>query len=111
MRSSPSLAAAAWEWSTWRATAGVSVGLAFLGDYLDAPRRDYEITYHFLSHSGSFLPLANRSEGQNRILHPVQGAAPIEELRSRARVTEGDPAAVAVADIQAFNDGIGARGV
>ena len=61
---------------------GVSVGLAFLGNYLDASTRDYEITYHFLSNSGSFLPLANRPEGANRILHPVQGAEVIEEARS-----------------------------
>ncbi|MBM41367.1 MAG: hypothetical protein CL483_05510 [Acidobacteria bacterium] len=88
---------------------GVSTGLAFLGDYLDAPRRDYEITYHFLSNSGSFLPLANRPEGANRILHPVQGAEVIEEVRSRPRVIEGDPLAVARADVHAFNDGLGAE--
>ena len=88
---------------------GVSVGLAFLGDYLDAPRRAYEITYHFLSNSGSFLPLANRPEGGNRYLHPVHGAEVVEEMRSIPRVTEGDPTAVARADIHAFNDGIGAE--
>ena len=88
---------------------GVSVGLAFLGDYLDAPRKAYEITYHFLSNSGSFLPLANRPEGGNRYLHPVRGAEVVEEMRSIPRVTEGDPTSVARADIHAFNDGIGAE--
>lgn len=88
---------------------GVSVGLAFLGDYLEAPRRQYEITYHFMSNSGSFLPLANLVQGQRDVLDPVRGPQMIAAQRARPRVTEGDPVAVAYADIQAFNDGIGAR--
>jgi pimeloyl-ACP methyl ester carboxylesterase len=88
---------------------GVSVGLAFLGDYLEAPRRDYEITYHFLSNSGSFLPLANLGQGQRDVLDPVRGPAMIEAQRARPRLTQGDPVSVAYADMQAFNDGIGAR--
>jgi pimeloyl-ACP methyl ester carboxylesterase len=87
---------------------GVSVGLAFLGNYLDAPTRDYEIGYHFLSNSGSFLPLANRPEGANRILHRDHSLQVTAALRSVPRVTAGDPETVARADIQAFNDGIGA---
>jgi pimeloyl-ACP methyl ester carboxylesterase len=88
---------------------GVSVGLAFLGDYLEAPTRAYEITYHFLSNSGVFLPLANLGKGQRDILDPARGAAAIEAARSRPRLTEGDPVRVAYVDIEAFNDGIGAR--
>ena len=88
---------------------GVSVGLAFLGNYLDAPQRRYEITYHILSNSGCFLPLANLSQGQLDVLDPVRGPALIEQMRARPRLTEGDPVSVAYADIEAFNDGIGAR--
>ena len=60
---------------------GVSVGLAFLGDYLEAPRRAYEITYHFLSNSGSFLPLANLGQGQRDVLDPVRGPQITEAQR------------------------------
>jgi pimeloyl-ACP methyl ester carboxylesterase len=88
---------------------GVSVGLAFLGDYLDAPERAYEITYHFMSNSGSFLPLANLGDGQRAVLDPVRGPALTAAQRARPRVTEGDPVAVAYQDMFAFNDGIGAR--
>jgi pimeloyl-ACP methyl ester carboxylesterase len=88
---------------------GVSVGLCFLGDYLEAPERRYEITYHFLSNSGSFLPLANLAQGQLDVLDPVRGPRMIAAQRERPRLTEGDPVAVAYADIEAFNDGIGAR--
>jgi pimeloyl-ACP methyl ester carboxylesterase len=88
---------------------GVSVGLTFLGDYLEAPQREYEITYHFMSNSGSFLPLANLGQGQRDVLDPVRGPQMIEAQRQRPRLTEGDPVSVAYADIQAFNDGIGAR--
>ena len=38
---------------------GVSIGLAFLGNYLDHPNPGYTVNYHFLSNSGMFLPLAN----------------------------------------------------
>ena len=38
---------------------GGSVGLAFLGDYLAREEKEYEITYHFITASGLFLPLAN----------------------------------------------------
>lgn len=88
---------------------GVSVGLAFLGNYLDADDRAYELSYHFLSNSGMFLPLANLLDSQKVMLHPVQGPAAIERMKTRPRRTEGTDEQVAYADIQAFNDGIGAR--
>ncbi len=89
---------------------GVSVGLAFLGNYLDGPAdRPYEITYHFLSNSGMFLPLANLLPGQTVLLDPVRGPEAIAQLKARPRRTEGNPQQVAYADIHAFNDGIGAR--
>lgn len=88
---------------------GVSVGLAFLGHYLDNPAPAYEINYHFLSNSGMFLPLANLTEGQSVLLHAVKGPELIARLKSQPRRTEGNPVQLAYADIQAFNDGIGAR--
>ena len=88
---------------------GVSVGLAFLGHYLENERRPYEILYHFLSNSGMFLPLANLAPGQTALLDPVKGPALIALMRARARVTTGSPHQVGDADIQAFNDGTGAR--
>lgn len=87
---------------------GVSVGLAFLGHYLDEDR-PYTINYHFLSNSGMFLPLANLVPGQTVLLDPVRGPAATAEAKARPRLTEGDPVSVAYADMQAFNDGIGAR--
>ena len=88
---------------------GVSVGLAFLGNYLDSESNPYEITYHFLSNSGMFLPLANLVPGQTVLLDPVRGAEATARNRARPRRTEGSPVQLAYADIQAFNDGIGAR--
>ncbi len=88
---------------------GGSVGFAFLGNYLAREEKAYEITYHFISNGGLFLPLANLSQGQYDIQHPVRGAELIREQQARPRVTEGTPQQVAYADIQAFNDGIGAR--
>ena len=87
---------------------GVSVGLAFLGHYLDEDR-PYTINYHFLSNSGMFLPLANLVPGQTVLLDPVRGPAATAEAKARPRLTTGDPVSVAYADMQAFNDGIGAR--
>jgi pimeloyl-ACP methyl ester carboxylesterase len=88
---------------------GVSVSLAFLGNYLDAEDRAYELTYHFLSNSGMFLPLANLLDSQKVMLHPVEGPAAIDRMKARPRRTEGTEEQVAYADILAFNDGIGAR--
>ncbi len=47
---------------------GVSIGLAFLGNYLDNPNSGYKINYHFMSNSGMFLPLANLSPFQVALL-------------------------------------------
>jgi pimeloyl-ACP methyl ester carboxylesterase len=88
---------------------GGSVMLEFLGDYLDAPRRNYEITYHFIMNGGLFLPLANLSQGQRDMLDPVRGPELIKQARTRPRVTQGTPRDVAEADMLAFNDGIGAQ--
>jgi pimeloyl-ACP methyl ester carboxylesterase len=88
---------------------GGSVGFAFLGNYLAREEKAYEITYHFISNGGLFLPLANLSQGQYAIQHAVRGPELIREQQARPRVTEGTPRQVAYADIQAFNDGIGAR--
>ena len=88
---------------------GVSVGLAFLGHYLDRPANNYRITYHFMSNSGMFLPLATLSDQQTVLLHPQRGPEAIARLKALPRQTDGDPVQVAYADIHAFNDGIGAR--
>ena len=88
---------------------GGSVGFAFLGNYLALEEKAYEITCHFISNGGLFLPLANLGRGQYDIQHAVRGPELIREQQARPRVTEGAPRQVAYADIQAFNDGIGAR--
>lgn len=88
---------------------GVSVGLAFLGNYLSDDNRDYELTYHFMSNSGMFLALANLSAGQTDLLDPVRGPERIRALKARGRSGGGTPEGEAYADIQAFNDGLGAR--
>jgi len=97
------------EFSLFTHDRGVSVGLAFLGNYLDAADPAYDINYHFLSNSGMFLPLANLLDAQKVMLHPVEGPAAIQRMKARPRRTEGTPQQVAYADIHAFNDGIGAR--
>ena len=88
---------------------GVSVGLAFLGNYLADDSKAYEITYHFLSNSGMFRPLANLGAGQTTLLDPVRGPEATRIAQARPRRTEGTPVQLAYADIQVFNDGIGAR--
>jgi pimeloyl-ACP methyl ester carboxylesterase len=88
---------------------GVSVGLAFLGNYLAEESRDYEVTYHFMSNSGMFLPLANLFPAQTVLLDPVRGPAETARRQALPRRTEGTPVQLAYADIEAFNDGIGAR--
>jgi pimeloyl-ACP methyl ester carboxylesterase len=85
------------------------VGLAFLDDYLANDSRAYVVTYHFLSNSGMFLPLANLGAGQTILLDPVRGPEATALGQARPRRTEGTPVQLAYADIQAFNDGIGAR--
>ena len=88
---------------------GGSVGFAFLGNYLASEEKEYEITYHFISNGGLFLPLANLSQGQYEIQDPVRGPELTRERQARPRVTEGTPEQVANADVVAFNDGIGAQ--
>ena len=88
---------------------GVSVGLAFLENYLANDSKPYVVTYHFLSNSGMFLPLANLGAGQTVLLDPVRGPEATARNQAQPRRTEGNPVQVAYADIQAFNDGIGAR--
>ena len=88
---------------------GGSVGFAFLGNYLAREERAYEITYTSYPTAGSFWPLANLSPGQYAIQDAVRGPELIRAQQARPRVTEGTPRQVAYADIQAFNDGIGAR--
>ncbi len=88
---------------------GVSVGLAFLSNYLANESNQYEVTYHFMSNSGMFLPLANLFPGQTVLLDPVRGPAETARRQAQPRRTEGTPVQLAYADIQAFNDGIGAR--
>ncbi len=88
---------------------GGSVGLALLGDYVDRRDATYEIGYHFITNGGLFLPLANLSQGQKDLLDAAKGPELIRQLKARPRATEGTPERVAYADIEAFNDGIGAR--
>ena len=87
---------------------GGSVGFAFLGNYLAREEKNYEITYHFISNGGLFLPLANLSRGQYEIQDAIRGPELIREQQARPRLTAGTAQQVAYADIQAFNDGIGA---
>ena len=83
---------------------GVSIGLSFLGDYLQS-EPGYRINYHFLSNSGMYLPLANLVPFQLAMLDPARGPQLIAACKARPRVTEGDPEAVAYEDIFKFNDG------
>ena len=84
---------------------GVSIGLAFLGHYIDNPDPGYNINYHFLSNSGMFLPLANLVPFQFALLDAERGPAMIAARKAAPRLTEGEPEAVAYADIFKFNDG------
>lgn len=83
---------------------GVSIGLSFLGDYLQS-EPDYRINYHFLTNSGMYLPLANLVPFQLAMLDPARGPQIIAARKARPRVTKGDPEAVAYDDIFKFNDG------
>lgn len=84
---------------------GVSIGLAFLGNYLDNPDPGYTINYHFLSNSGMFLPLANLSPVQLRMLDIDAAEQMIASRLAQARRTEGEPESLAYSDIFAFNQG------
>ncbi|MDE0981056.1 MAG: alpha/beta hydrolase [Gammaproteobacteria bacterium] len=84
---------------------GVSIGLAFLGNYLDSPNPGYTVNYHFLSNSGMFLPLANLGTGQMRMLDPDTAAQMLASRAAQTRRTEGEPQSLAYSDIFAFNQG------
>ena len=84
---------------------GVSIGLAFLGNYMDNPNPGYTVNYHFLSNSGMFLPLANLSPGQLRMLDTDTAAEMLSFRAAQPRRTEGDPESLAFSDIFAFNQG------
>ncbi|MBT5720475.1 MAG: alpha/beta hydrolase [Gammaproteobacteria bacterium] len=84
---------------------GVSIGLAFLGNYLDEPNPEYNINYHFLSNSGMFLPLANLVPFQFALLDAQRGPALIASRKAAPRITEGNPESLAYSDIFKFNDG------
>ena len=84
---------------------GVSIGLAFLGNYLDNPNPGYTVNYHFLSNSGMFLPLANLSPVQMRMLDPDTAEQMLASRAAQPRRTEGEPESLAYSDIFAFNQG------
>ena len=84
---------------------GVSIGLAFLGNYLANPDPGYKINYHFLSNSGMFLPLANLAPMQLALIDAEAGPRMIAARKAQPRATDGDPEALAYSDIFAFNDG------
>ena len=84
---------------------GVSIGLAFLGNYLDNPSPGYTVNYHFLSNSGMFLPLANLVPFQLSLLDADAGERMIEARSAQPRRTEGEPESLAFSDIFAFNQG------
>ena len=62
---------------------------SLLGDYLAREEKDYEITYHFISNGGLFLPLTNLPESVIDLLHPVRGPERAREQQAQPRVTEG----------------------
>ena len=84
---------------------GVSIGLAFLGNYLDHPDPGYTVNYHFLSNSGMFLPLANLVPFQLSLLDADAGERMIQARSAQPRRTEGEPESLAFSDIFAFNQG------
>ena len=84
---------------------GVSIGLAFLGNYLDSTDPGYTVNYHFLSNSGMFLPLANLVPFQLTLLDTDGGERLIAARSARARRTEGESESLAFSDIFAFKQG------
>ncbi len=84
---------------------GVSIGLAFLGNYLDSTDPGYTVNYHFLSNSGMFLPLANLVPFQLTLLDTDAGERLIAARSARARRTEGESESLAFSDIFAFKQG------
>ena len=84
---------------------GVSIGLAFIGNYIDNPNPGYTVNYHFLSNSGMFLPLANLVPFQLALLDADAGEQMIAARSAQPRRTEGEPESLAYSDIFAFKDG------
>ncbi len=84
---------------------GVSIGLAFLGNYLGSDDPGYTINTHFLSNSGMFLPLANLVPFQLALLDTQASERLISARSAVPRRTEGDPEALAYSDIFAFKKG------
>jgi len=84
---------------------GVSIGLAFLGNYLDNPDPAYTVNYHFLSNSGMFLPLANLAPMQMRMLDVDTAERMLASRAAQDRRTEGEPESLAYSDIFAFKQG------
>jgi len=87
---------------------GVSIGLAFLGRYLDNSNPEYHINYYFLSNSGMFLPLANLVPFQYTLLDAQKGPAMIAARKAAPRRTSGSSEELDYSDIFQFNDGISA---
>jgi pimeloyl-ACP methyl ester carboxylesterase len=84
---------------------GVSIGLAFLGNYLDNPDPGYTVNYHFLSNSGMFLPLANLAPAQLTMLDTETAERFLAMRAAQPRRTEGEAESLAYSDIFAFNQG------
>jgi len=84
---------------------GVSIGLAFLENYLADSSSAYSINYHFMSNSGMFLPLANLVPFQMVLLDAEAGPRMIAARTAQPRMTKGEPEALAFSDIFAFNNG------
>ena len=51
---------------------GGSVGFAFLGNYLAREERAYEITYHFISNGGLFLPWPTSARASTTFSTPCE---------------------------------------
>ena len=84
---------------------GVSIGLSFLGNYLDNPNPGYTVNYHFLSNSGMFLPLANLVPFQMTLLDAAASERMLATRSRQVRATEGEPESLASSDIFAFKQG------
>ena len=76
---------------------GGSVGFALLGNYLAREEKDYEITYHFISNGGLFLPLTNLGQGRyqrqasqaQRLGHQLGAVPPERPARPGPRLVRG----------------------
>ena len=84
---------------------GVSIGLAFLGNYLEEAEPGYTVNYHFMSNSGMFLPLANLAPAQLMMLDLETSQRFLSARAAQPRRIDGDPESLAYSDIFAFNQG------